>query len=86
MWKCAKAGVADREHFEIDGLNVWDYEWVRIPGVTAKINDPHYGQPYEFEAYEIRSGSKVVQFAAGEFSNCIWGFYVSSENSPFPVR
>jgi hypothetical protein len=27
-------------------------------------------------SYEIREGDKVERFAAGEFSNCAWGFYV----------
>jgi hypothetical protein len=26
--------------------------------------------------YELRSGGKTVKFAAGEFSNGVWGFYV----------
>jgi len=41
----------------------------------ASISDPAYGQRFEFAVYEIVAGDQRTVFAAGEFSNCIWGFY-----------
>jgi hypothetical protein len=66
---------ADGESFLIDGLDVWRCEWVRRPGETAVVRDPHYQQRFEFAVYELRHGADRVVVAAGEFSNCIWGFY-----------
>ena len=43
------------------GVNIFQYRW-RDCRETAAVIDPHYGT------------EKV--FAAGEFSNCVWGFYL----------
>jgi hypothetical protein len=37
------------------------------------VKDPTYGLEYDFEVWEIPPG---IKFAAGEFSNGVWGFYV----------
>lgn len=56
--------------------NVWACEWRRV-GTTAEVRDPVYQQPFEFDVYEIETPSGLTQFAAGEFSNGVWGFYVN---------
>jgi hypothetical protein len=43
---------------------------------TALVKDPQYGNENRFNIYEIPIGSLRIVFAAGEFSNGIWGFYV----------
>jgi hypothetical protein len=58
--------------------NVWSREWRRL-GATATVKDPMYGQTFEFDVYEIETESGPAQFAAGEFSNGVWGFYVRGE-------
>ncbi|MFA5148749.1 MAG: hypothetical protein WC491_06455 [Candidatus Omnitrophota bacterium] len=66
----------DSTSFEIDGIDVWKHKWKRTSEPKAKIKDPLYKQEYSFEVYEIEAESKKIKFAAGEFSNCVWGFYV----------
>ena len=66
---------SDGERFTIDGVNVWDHEWIRKHTQHAHVKDPRYGQPFSFPVYEIVAGDSRILFAAGEFSNCIWGFY-----------
>lgn len=66
----------DGERFEIGGVNVWDHEWHRLPRPRVEVRDPLYRQAYAFDVYEIRTSSRLVEFAAGEFSANIWGFYV----------
>jgi hypothetical protein len=39
------------------------------------VEDPFYHQKFTFHIYEIRSSDQVVRFAAGAFSNCMWGFF-----------
>lgn len=73
-WKYTGA-VAEGEPFELDGLDVWKNTW-RDTGGKAQVTDPHHQQPFEFSVYEITVGAKSVTFAAGEFSNCIWGFFL----------
>ncbi|PHR31048.1 MAG: hypothetical protein COA38_08880 [Fluviicola sp.] len=73
-WKHIKT-IIDSEPYEINGLNIWDYEWKRT-GNSIDIKDPNYGQDYSFTVYEISDGTKTSKFAAGEFSNCAWGIYM----------
>ena len=38
--------------------------------------DPHYGLEKVFHVYEAEIDGQILRFAAGEFSNCVWGFYL----------
>ena len=62
------------ESFVIDEIDVWKNKWVRT-GATAKVTDPLYGQEYHFDVYSIYADDHHIEFAAGEFSNAVWGFY-----------
>jgi hypothetical protein len=62
----------------LDGLDVWKCLWKGMDEKRAQIKDPLYGQDFSFKVYEISDGTKTVVFAAGEFSNCVWGFYQKS--------
>ena len=64
----------DGDKLEIDGLNVWDFEWRK--SAKATVRDPLYGQVLEFDVYEIATRTRTLRFAAGEFSNNVWGFFV----------
>lgn len=65
----------EAEIFEIEEINVWEHHWQET-GEFAKLNDPLYTwQNYRFAVYSVTQGSKVIKFAAGEFSNTVWGFY-----------
>ena len=57
------------------GVNIFDYKWERT-GKKAKAHDPLYGLEYEFNIYSVIINEQEYEFAAGEFSNCVWGFYV----------
>ncbi len=66
--------IPDGQSFKIDGIDVWKHEWTDTKE-RVSVEDPLYRQKFTFHVYEIRSSDKVVRFAAGEFSNCMWGFY-----------
>ena len=38
--------------------------------------DPIYHQNHIFEVWQVEIDGQVYRFAAGEFSNCMWGFYL----------
>ena len=59
----------------VAGLDVWKHDW-RDTKERVHVRDPLYHQDFTFHVYEIGSADRVVTFAAGEFSNCMWGFYV----------
>ena len=57
------------------GVNIFDYEWIRTDK-TVKVRDPIHNQEHIFSVYTVNINEQEYEFAAGEFSNCVWGFYV----------
>jgi len=72
-WRHAGSCV-EGQPFEIDGVNVWDHEWHPVPGVFAKWREPLHGQECQFEACEIRLGTRTIRFGAGEYSANVYLF------------
>jgi hypothetical protein len=68
--------VPEGQELKIDGVNVWSQEWTSVKGDVAEVIDPSYHQPFTFNVYAIKNGESDIKFAAGEFSNMVWGFYV----------
>ena len=73
MWKFVNSGVEG--NCNIFGVNIFNYEW-EDTGEEVEVVDPIYEQKHIFSVYCIKIGSNTVKFAAGEFSNCVYGFYV----------
>jgi hypothetical protein len=75
-WKFAGA-VAEVEAFSIAGIDVWKSPWVDTKE-RVRVKDPLYQQDFTFHVYTISSGGKMVRFAAGEFSNGVYGFFTEA--------
>ena len=77
------SGVSYGENpFCIDGVDIWKHKWIDTRE-NVVVEDPQYHQKHTFDIYEIcfftwRRGDVIIRFAAGEFSNCVWGFYLQS--------
>lgn len=56
-------------------VKIFEYEWHRT-GKRAAVKDPLYNQNYKFEIYTVEINGETHEFAAGEFSNGVWGFYL----------
>jgi len=73
--------VTEGQAIYIDGLNIWDYVWQDTTEPDLVVFDPQYPkQRHSLTVYKIINNEKSIQFAAGEFSNCVWGFYKLSFN------
>ena len=72
-WQYAIAG--DDGNTTLFGVNIFDYKWKR-KGERVKVRDPIYGEEHDFDIYSVTINGQEYEFAAGEFSYCIWGFYV----------
>jgi hypothetical protein len=72
-----KKTIVDGENYEINGLNIWDFNW-EDTGDKINIKDPLYAQDYCFNIYKIQKNDNSIFFSAGEFSNCVWGIYEKS--------
>lgn len=68
------ATISDGESFEIDGINIWNKEW-KSTGEKTTVKDPIYKQDHLISVYNIIVNNKTIEFAAGEFSNEIFGIY-----------
>lgn len=42
----------------------------------VRVIDPYYGSEREFAVYEATVAGRTIRFAASEFSNNVWGYYV----------
>ena len=56
-------------------MNIFDYDW-QTTGKRVKVQDPIYRQDHIFEVWQVEINGQLHSFAAGEFSNCVWGFYL----------
>ena len=77
VWRFKKT-VSDGEEYKINGINIWDFKWEET-GEKIKIQDPIYPKFYSFDVYKIHNGNVDILFAAGEFSNCVWGIYLKEK-------
>ncbi|PWK77573.1 hypothetical protein LX99_02450 [Mucilaginibacter oryzae] len=75
-----QTSVIDGHRYDIDGLNVWDFDW-KSTGESFSANDPIYNNTIIVVVYEISSGTRSVQFGAVEVSNLIWLIYQKADNS-----
>lgn len=57
------------------GVNIFNYSW-KDTHKSVMVCDPLYGQEHKFRIYTVVINGQKQEFAAGEFSNCIWGFYL----------
>jgi len=73
MWKFIKSGIEG--NCELFNVNIFDYKWENT-NKKIKVLDPIYNQEHEINIYESNIGNKITTFAAGEFSNCVYGFYI----------
>lgn len=73
-WKFFRSTV-DGKALYIEDLNIWDYKWHDTKQSVA-VKDPIYNEDHVLEIYEITVGKKTITFAAGEFSNQVWGIYL----------
>lgn len=56
------------------GVNIFDYEW-KDTGKRASVKDPLYGQEFMFPIYRVKINNVEYEFACGEFSNAVYGFF-----------
>ena len=71
-WRYEKTGSYDTILF---GAKIFDYEWIQT-GEKVNIIDPLYGEKYCFSVYKVVIDKYEYIFAAGEFSNSVYGFYI----------
>ena len=75
-WRIVHGIVGEGGAVRIEGLNPWDHKWIST-GAQIVVPHPQYpDEQHTMPVYEIHRGGRSVTFAAGEFSNLAYGFYV----------
>ena len=74
-WRYIDHGT-EGNRIRLDGIDVWKHDWVRLGDERAVATDPKYGQEFHFPVYRITHRGRTVEFAAGEYANGVWGFYM----------
>jgi hypothetical protein len=65
-------------HVEIRDVDIWSSAWTST-GERITVAHPSFpAQRHTMFTYEIYGGDRSVPFAAGEFSNGVWGFFEPS--------
>ena len=71
-WRHVVTGVEG--NVTLFDVNIFEYQW-KSTGEKIEVLDPLYKQPHIMWVYRVLIGEEEHEFAAGEFSNCVWGFY-----------
>lgn len=74
-WKYVGSSYDDS--FVLNGIDLFEQDWVST-GETIKVRDPIYGETKILLVWNIKVNDIDMTFAAGEFSNNVWGFYTKS--------
>jgi hypothetical protein len=58
------------------GINPWAVTWVSTHGRIVVAHPSYPNQRHTMFTYEVEGTDPPVVFAAGEYSNLVYGFYV----------
>jgi len=57
------------------GVNIFEYKWENT-GEKATVNTPTDKRNRDFTIWKVSINGMLHEFVAGEFSNCVWGFFL----------
>jgi hypothetical protein len=65
---------------DLAGVSPWSADWVPVAVGNVTVSHPSYPrQRHELSVYKLASPAPTAFFAAGEFSNGVWAFYLPSD-------
>lgn len=67
--------------FRMSGTDFLRHQWTAVEGQYADVKDPHLHQDFKFQIYTVATRGVITRFAAGEFVNGYWGFYMEAPPS-----
>jgi hypothetical protein len=74
-WRFVSIGF-EGDRTDIGGVNPWDVEWISTGGRITVAHPSYPHQRHTMFTYEVAGSRPTIVFAAGEFSNGVWGFFV----------
>ena len=74
-WRFVSIGV-EGQATDVGGTNPWQVKW-QPTGRSITVAHPQYpNQRHRMDVYNAEGTQPPTVFAAGEFSNGVWGFFV----------
>ena len=61
---------------DVGGINPWEVEWTPTHGRITVAHPQYPSERHTMLTYKVAKSDQSVVFAAGEFSNGVWGFFV----------
>lgn len=74
-WRFVSIGF-EGDPTDIGGVDPWNVEWVSLHERITVAHPQYPNQRHAMNVYVVGGADPPVRFAAGEFSNGVWGFYV----------
>jgi hypothetical protein len=74
-WRFVHIGY-EGDDVEIGGVKVWGIKWVPLRDRITVAHPMYPAQRHPMWTYQLPGPSGPVEFAAGEFSNGVWGIFV----------
>jgi len=80
-WRFISIGF-ERERVSVAGVNPWGLKWRSLQEPPIVVAHPDWPlERHQMFVYELDSPRGPIKFAAGEFSNGVWGFYVPDSDA-----
>jgi len=75
-WKFVSIGL-EKTPVAIGGINPWSYEsrWVSSHERIVVSHPSYPSERHTMFVYTLDADGRTIKFAAGEYSNGVWGFY-----------
>jgi hypothetical protein len=80
-WKFVSIGF-ERAPVVIQGIDLWMHErqWVSSHERIVVSHPCHPSERHTMFVHTLEVDGRAIKFAAGEYSNGVWGFYEPAEN------
>ena len=67
--------VVEGEPIDIGGINPWEHPWSE-EGLVELPHPTYPNQLHNMRVVQVKFGGKEIEFAVGELSAGVYGFYV----------
>jgi hypothetical protein len=73
-WRSVFIGL-ESTPVKIKGFELWKHEWEDLGETIVVAHPSHPHERHTMFVYRVAADGKSLRFAAGEYSNGVWGFH-----------
>ena len=74
-WRFVSIGL-EGHATDVGGVNPWEVSWTDTGGRIVVAHPSYPRERHTMFTYVVAGSDPPIRFAAGEFSNGVWGFFV----------